>query len=222
MFSMDVGEMNRSDCGSTSGLHMPASVCLTDTQSLFPVALPFSHALFLSISVSVHISASPCSARGQMINIIESETQTPLSQTASWHSGSRLARWRNWDVNTRTAGQWETPDCSWTFAFLVATSLAIAVKNPRVLWFRPWQNSEDICSTPASVFIREMTHLFVLSSFLTLSLMSRSAKARRFSSLCPHLWLRATWSEGDRHQKKTSVLLFEAFYVKKKTISELK
>lgn len=72
MFSVDVGEMNRSDCCSTSGLHMPASVCLTHTHTLFPVALPFSHALFPSISVSVHISASR-SARGQMINIIESE-----------------------------------------------------------------------------------------------------------------------------------------------------
>lgn len=67
--------------GSTSGLYMPASVCLTHTHSLFPVALPFSHALLLSISVCVHISASPLprAARGQMINIIESETQTPLS-----------------------------------------------------------------------------------------------------------------------------------------------
>lgn len=103
---MDVGEMNRSDCGSTSGLHMPASVCLTDTHSLFPVALPFGHALVLSISVSVHIAASPLppSARGQMINIIESETQTGLSQTAPRRSRSPLAQRRNRDVNTRTGG----------------------------------------------------------------------------------------------------------------------
>lgn len=103
---MDVGEVNRSDCGSTSGLHMPASVWLTDTHSLFPVALPFSHALVLSISVSVHIAASPLppSARGQMINIIESETQTGLSQTAPRRSRSPLARRRNRDVNTRMGG----------------------------------------------------------------------------------------------------------------------
>lgn len=88
-FSLDVGGMNRSDCSSTSGLHMPASVCLTDTHSLRPVALPFSHALVLSISVSVHTAASPLppSARGQMINIIESETQTLLSQTAPHSHG---------------------------------------------------------------------------------------------------------------------------------------
>lgn len=89
MFSVDVGEVNRSDCGSTSGLHMPTSVCLSDTHSRVAVALPFTHALLPSISVSVHIAASPLprSAGGQMINIIESETQTRLSQTAP-----RLAR----------------------------------------------------------------------------------------------------------------------------------
>lgn len=125
--------MNRSDCGSTSGLHMPASVCLTDTHSLFPVALPFSHALVLSISVSVHIAASPLppSARGQMINIIESETQTGLSQTAPRRSRSPLAQRRNRDVNTEDGRDSEKLQTArGHFAFLVANSLAIAVKKP--------------------------------------------------------------------------------------------
>lgn len=130
---MDVGEMNRSDCGSTSGLHMPASVWLTDTHSLFPVALPFSHALVLSISVSVHIAASPLppSARGQMINIIESETQTgavtdrapALSEPARMAKKPRRKHEDGRDSEKLQAARGH-------FAFLVANSLAIAVKKP--------------------------------------------------------------------------------------------